>query len=105
MGYRDGKLLFAKANTQLIETDSEWITGNGLYQGAPLFTDQGELSGILTDVEESAKSVNAERIKSFLNQVSDEQIVLPNRNGLYYSNIAQRVEKLEPCIFQIKFKV
>lgn len=104
LGYKDGKLLFAKANTQLIETDSEWITGNGLYPGAPLFTDHGELSGILTNVDESGKSVNAERIQNFLNQVSNEKINLPSRNRLYYSNTAQRVQKLEPCIFQIKFK-
>ena len=104
LGYRKGKLLFTKANTQRIERDSEWVAGNGLYPGAPLFTEHGELSGILTNVDELAESVNVDRIENFLEQASQSKIELPHRNKLYYSSTAQRVEKLGPCIFQLKFK-
>jgi len=105
LGYFDGKLLFAEARTQMKEETGDWVGGTSLVQGAPLFSHHGELAGIVTDVNESGKSIGAEKIRTFIEGVQEEPVRLPNRNRLYYSNTSQRVEKVKPCILKLKFEV
>lgn len=105
LGYRNGKLLFAEAQTQMKEDSFDWIGGYTLLTGAPLISSHGEITGILTRVEESGKATSANRLRSFIQGLGDVPIDLPNRNRLYYSNTSTRVEQLKPCILKVKFEV
>jgi hypothetical protein len=105
LGYFNGKLLFTEARAQLKDDAYDLVGGTNLIPGAPLFSNKGELAGIVTAVDRSGKSADADRIREFLERATDENIDLPGRNGLYYSDLSNRVEKVKPCIFSVKFQV
>jgi hypothetical protein len=104
LGYSDGKLLFAEATTQFFEFETMWVGGEPLFPGAPLFSEFGELKGIMIDSDEGKLSQGVVKVKEFIEFGTTHDINLPTRNRLYYSSTAQRVEKLKPCILRIKYQ-
>ncbi len=104
LGYSGGKLLFGEATTQFFEVETMWVGGDALFPGAPLFSEYGELKGIMIESDEGNLSQGVEKVREFIEFGTTYDVNLPTRNRLYYSNTAQRVESLRPCILRIKYQ-
>lgn len=104
LGYSDGKLLFGEATTQFSDLETMWLGGYALYPGAPLFSKNGELKGIIIESSEGKLSQGIEALNDFLEFATTHDVNLPTRNKLYYDSTAQRVQRLKPCILRIKFQ-
>lgn len=104
LGYANGKLLFGEATPRLFEQDAIWIGGDELSAGVPLFSENGELKGVVVNAEEGNLSVGVQAIKEFIEMTTVREVKLPTRNRLYYDNTAKRVERLKPCILRIKYQ-
>jgi hypothetical protein len=104
LGYSDGKLLFGEATTQFSDLETMWVGGDALYPGAPLFSEDGELKGIIIESSDGKLSQGIEALNDFLGFAATYDVNLPSTNKLYYDSTAQRVEKLKPCILRIKYQ-
>ena len=77
-------------------------------QGSPIISENGQILGIVVDREESETRypvLNTSKIRELLAKYesdSGEKVQLTVRNGLFYNNVTEQVEKLKPFIYQIK---
>jgi hypothetical protein len=69
-----------------------------------LFSEDGELKGIIIESSDGKLSQGIEALNDFLGFAATFDVNLPSTNKLYYDSTAQRVEKLKPCILRIKYQ-
>jgi hypothetical protein len=105
LGFKEGKLLYSAAETQHLEGNVQWISGNTLLPGAPLLSEIGELKGIVTEDTQNPTSIGVVDLAEFISNHVVDEVHLPRRNRLYYDSTSKKVEKISPCILKIKFHV
>jgi len=105
LGYSGSKILFGEVTTRFSDIETMWLGGETLSPGAPLFSEMGELQGIVVESEEGQVSQSAQNIREFLQVAFKDEMQLPSRNRLYYDDTSKRVEKIKPCILKIKYQV
>ena len=92
-----------KSDTMALQLSLPVNPGNS---GAPVFTENGELIGIITgkniDADGETFSVRSELVNEFLNRVSDTGFVLPKKNLLKNKKVTDQVKLLQPFIYLIK---
>lgn len=77
-------------------------------QGSPIISEKGQILGIVLDREESETRypvVNTSAIRELIARYESNTgntIQLTVRNGLFYNDITEQVEKLKPFIYQMK---
>ena len=104
LGYHQNQLLFSEATTQSVDDRMSRISGSYLAAGAPLISSKGELMGVVMESGEGKHSVGVEEILDFLENRCTDEVNLPTRNKLYYDSTSKKVEKLKPCILNVKFQ-
>lgn len=92
-----------KSDTLALQLSMPVNPGNS---GAPVFTEQGELIGIITgknvDADGETFGVRSELVNDFLNKVVDSGLVLPKKNLLKNKKVTDQVKQLQPFIYLIK---
>jgi len=100
--YNEGTVNSAKpdGNTQVyLESAS---------QGSPIISEKGQILGMVLDKNEGESRypvLNISKIKELIykyESYSGEKVQLTSRNGLFYNERTEQVEKLKPFIYQIK---
>lgn len=75
--------------------------------GAPILSDKGQILGMVLESEEEDMNLvmNCSKIKEALSNyesISGSKVPLVSRNGLFYNNRIDQVEKLKPYIYEVK---
>ena len=100
--YNEGTVNSAKpdGNTQVnLESAS---------QGSPIISEKGQILGIVLDKKESETRypvLSTSKIRELIARYeshSGEKVNLTVRNGLFYNDVTEQVEKLKPFVYQMK---
>lgn len=110
VGYSDHVFSFSEGNVANHKSTS--VAGTRIFSpsiGAPVIGDKGQIAGMVIHTSDQLGSMSEMRtstaIAKWVKEISDEKgldIALPARNGLFYSDKLEQIEKVKPFVFELK---
>lgn len=108
VGFPENEYYFSKGT---LNTLSEKGIGELSFQkasaGSPVIADHGQVTGIVlrSGVDAKASTLCVSEVKKSISEWAREAEInldLTNRNGLFYSDISEQVEKLAPFVYKVE---
>lgn len=110
VGYTDDVFSFSEGNVANHKSAS--VAGTRIFSpsiGAPVIGDKGQIAGMVIHTSNQLGSISEMRtstaIAKWVKEISDEKgldLTLTARNGLFYNDKLEQVEKVKPFVFQLK---
>lgn len=109
VGYPEKDFFYTKGIVNSLEKNNIATTDMAhSAEGSPVVSDHGQILGMVlhnNSSEGTSKMIQISELKSALEkwaEKSETKLKLENRNGLYYSDRTEQVEKLNPFVFKVK---
>ncbi len=109
LGFPEDNIFYTDGILNYIKDGVGQITLQNSGPGAPVLSQNGQIVGMITAVQNSDKNVyrmvTVDRIATLFSALELEknvQIQLPSRNRLFYSDKSQQIEQIAPLVYRVQ---